>query len=96
VFRKASKKVPKVSSYVERLEEHTPSILNEYAKLHTKFPRCVIDISWLPADKQRIVEVLKFAWLTAKDEKTRVRLERYWIFLGGVDKFDPVTRSCDV
>ena len=77
--RNASK--PKVSDYIERLEKQTLQILKEYAKLHAKFPRCVIDISWLPADKQRIVEVIKLAWLTAEDDKTRARLERHWMFL---------------
>jgi hypothetical protein len=80
-LRNASKNEPKVPGYIERLEKQTPQILKEYAKLHAKFPRCVIDISWLPADKQRIVEVIKFAWLTAKDDKTRARLEGDWMFL---------------
>jgi hypothetical protein len=78
-LRNVSKNVPKVADYIERLEKQTPQILKE--KLHAAFPRCVIDISWLPADKQRIVEVIKFAWLTAKDDKTRARLEGDWMFL---------------
>jgi hypothetical protein len=77
--RNASK--PKVADYIERLEKQTPQILKEYAKLHAKFPRCVIDMSCLPADKQRIVEVIKLAWLTAEDDKTRAQLERRWMFL---------------
>jgi hypothetical protein len=77
--RNASK--PNVADYIERLEKQTTQILKEYAKLHAKFSRCVIDISCLPADKQRIVEVIKLAWLTAEDDKTRVRLERHWMFL---------------
>jgi len=81
LFRNASKKVPKVADYIERLEKNTPPILKEYAKLHAKFPGCVIDISRLPADKQRMVEVLKFAWLKAKDDKVRARLEKDWLFL---------------
>jgi hypothetical protein len=80
-LRNASRNVPKVAGYIDRLEKQTPHILKEYAKLHAEFPRCVIDISWLPADKQRIVEVIKFAWLTAKDDKTRARLEGNWMFL---------------
>jgi hypothetical protein len=79
VLRNASK--PKVADYIERLEKQTPQILKEYAKLHAKFRRCVIDMSCLPADKQRIVEVIKLAWLKAEDDKTRVRLERHWMFL---------------
>jgi hypothetical protein len=80
-LRNASKNEPNVPGYIERLEKQTPQILKEYAKLNAKFHRCVIDISWLPADKQRIVEAIKFAWLTAKDDKTRARLERLWMFL---------------
>jgi hypothetical protein len=80
-LRNASKNVPKVPGYIERLEKQSAQILKEYAKLNAKFPRSVIDISCLPAEKQRIVEVIKFGWLTAKDDKTRARLERYWMFL---------------
>ncbi len=81
VLRNASKKPPKVADYIERLEKHTPLILREFEKLHARFHRCVIDTSWLPADKQRMVEILKFAWPRAKDDKARARLEKDWMFL---------------
>ena len=80
-LRNASKKPPKVADYIERLEKHTPPILREFEKLHARFHRCVIDTSWLPADKQRMVEILKFAWTRAKDDMARARLEKDWMFL---------------
>jgi hypothetical protein len=81
VLRRASKNVSKATDYVEQLEKDMPRILQEYTKCHTDFPGCVIDTSWLPADKKRMVEVLKFAWLRTKNDEARTWLESGWQFL---------------
>ena len=65
----------------DRLRAVVPEILSAYAALHTKYPSAVMDASWLPVDKEQMVDVFKIAWLRAKTTEARKSIERGWLFL---------------
>src|SRR5215475_8497873 len=65
----------------DRLRAAVPEILSAYAALNTKHPNAMMDASWLPVDKEQMVEVFKIAWLRAKTTEARNSIERCWLFL---------------
>jgi hypothetical protein len=81
IVRHAQDAARKQAKCVENLEADAPRILREYATLHEDFPGCVIDSSWLPADKQKMIDVLKLTWLQAKSDHARNWVETGWQFL---------------
>jgi hypothetical protein len=74
--RRKRKRLP-----ADRLRAAVPEILSAYAALNTKHPSAMIDASWLPVDKEQMVEVFKIAWLRAKTAEARNSIERGWLFL---------------
>jgi hypothetical protein len=56
-------------------------ILANYSELHTDFAGCVIDTSWLPADKEKMKNVLKLSWLRANSDEARNWVETGWVLL---------------
>src|SRR5262245_36680430 len=65
----------------DRLQAAVPEILSAYAALNTKYPSTMMDASWLPVDKEQMVEVFRIAWLRAKTAEARNSIERGWLFL---------------
>jgi hypothetical protein len=64
-----------------RLSEAVPRILSAYGELLTKYPSAIIDASWPPVDKKTMVTVFKMAWLGAKTDEARNRIEVCWALL---------------
>jgi hypothetical protein len=56
-------------------------ILHTYAALIKAYPDHFMDVSWLPADKQKMIEVFKLSWLLADDDKGRKIAEDWWHLL---------------
>jgi NDP-sugar pyrophosphorylase family protein len=61
--------------------DNDDQILDAYIKLHTDYSGCVIDTSWLPADKAKMKQVLQRYWLQTTSEQIRKWLEEGWVFL---------------
>jgi hypothetical protein len=51
-----------------------------YAALLQAHPRHFMDASWLPADKQKMIEIFKRLWLGANEEQ-RKNVEDWWCLL---------------
>jgi hypothetical protein len=56
-------------------------ILIDYSALQEDFPDCVIDTSWLPADKEKMKDVLKLSWLHATNDTARDWVATGWYLL---------------
>jgi hypothetical protein len=58
-------------------------LLERAVALIEGFPDCVIDSSWLPADKDnKMKDVLKLIWLQASNDEARDWVETGWYLLG--------------
>jgi hypothetical protein len=61
--------------------EELGRILHTYAALIKAYPDHLMDVSWLPVTKQRMIEVFKLSWLLAGDDKGRKIAEDLWNLL---------------
>jgi hypothetical protein len=66
----------------ETLKRKMPRILHAYTALNATYPEKIMDTSWLPADKQTMIEIFKIAWLQANSSETRNWIETGWTLLG--------------
>jgi hypothetical protein len=60
--------------------EEITRIVNTYVALLQAHPHHVLDASWLPADKQTMIEIFKLSWLAGND-KMRKDAETWWSLL---------------
>jgi len=61
--------------------EENMRILHAYAALLQAHPHHVLDASWLPADKQKMIEIFKLLLLAGPDDELRKKLENWWCLL---------------
>jgi hypothetical protein len=66
-------------------------ILHTYAALMKAYPDHFMDVSWLPVDKQKMIEVFKLSWSLAGDDKGREIAEDWWHLL---TRFQPGVGEC--
>jgi hypothetical protein len=65
----------------EQMSEEMTRIMNTYIALLKAHPRHVLEASWLPADKERMIEIFKILWLAADVQdlnEMREATENYW------------------
>jgi hypothetical protein len=68
----------------EQLSQEMTRIVNTYVALLKAHPHHVMDASWLPADKQKMVEIFKISWLAANardNDEMRKAAESWWCLL---------------
>ena len=61
--------------------EENMRILHTYAALLQAHPHHVLDASWLPADKQKMIEIFKLLLLAGPDDEMRKAAENWWCLL---------------
>jgi hypothetical protein len=61
--------------------EELGRILHTWAALITTHPDHFMDVSWLPVNKQKMIEVFKLSWLLSGDDKGRKIAEDWWHLL---------------
>ena len=47
----------------EKMSQEMTRIVSTYVALLKAHPHHVMDASWLPADKQKMIEIFKISWL---------------------------------
>ncbi len=65
----------------EQMSEEMTRIMNTYIALLKAHPHHVLEESWLPADKKRMIEIFKILWLGANVQdlkEMREVTEDYW------------------
>ncbi len=68
----------------EKMTNEMARILNTYVALLKAHPHHVIDASWLPADKPKMIEIIKTSWLAAHlrdNDEMRKAAENWWCLL---------------
>jgi hypothetical protein len=68
-------------SGLQTLPTDALQILIDYSALVEGFPDCVIDSSWLPANKEQMKGALKLSWLQATNAVARNWVETGWYLL---------------
>ena len=64
----------------EAFPEEGTRMVTDYAALLQKHPQHFMDASWLPADKQKMIEIFKMLWLEGA-EAQRKTVEDWWCLL---------------
>jgi hypothetical protein len=70
----------------QALAEETMRILNTYSELLVAYPHHFLDASWLPADKQKIIEIFKVLLSSGPPDESQKKLENWWCLLS---RFQP-------
>jgi hypothetical protein len=77
-----NKKIREVRA--EKMSEEMTRIVNAYVALLKAHPHHVMDASWLPADKQKMIEIFKISWLAGDvpdGDEMRKAAENWWCLL---------------
>lgn len=61
--------------------EENMRILQTYVALLQAHPHHVLDASWLPADKQKMIEIFKLLLLGGPDDELQKKLVDWWCLL---------------
>ncbi len=75
-------KARKVSA--EKASHEMTRIVNTYVALLNAYPHHVLDASWLPADKKKMIEIFKISWLAGHmqdNDEMRKSAENWWCSL---------------
>jgi hypothetical protein len=66
--------------FAEKIAQEMTRIVHTYVALLKAHPNHFMDASWLPADKQKMIEVFKISWLAGNNEM-REEVENWWCLL---------------
>jgi hypothetical protein len=67
-----------------KMSQEMMRVLSTYLALLKAHPHRVMDASWLPAEKQKLIEIFKISWLAADrmgNDEMRKETEDYWCSL---------------
>jgi len=70
--------------FAEKMTQEMTRIVSTYVALLKAHPHHVMDSSWLPADKQKMVELFKISWLAGNarnNDEMRKAAENWWCLL---------------
>ena len=70
--------------FAEIMSQEMTRIVKTYVALLKAYPHHVMDASWLPADKQKMIEIFKISWLAGDvrdNDEMRKAAENWWCLL---------------